>query len=340
MKGSPMTTKTRALTKTPAQSIAPRPSRAAQALTALAAIPEEQLWLEGHRSQATRRAYRNDVDAFMRFFGIQTTDELRLVQRASVIAYRRHLDASGFKAATINRKLAALSSLFGHLVRHQVLVVNPCHEIPRPSVSRHQGTTPAFSVEEGARLLDAPDPKTLQGLRDRALLSVGLQAGPRRASIVELRVKDYHPDHGFHTLYIVGKRNHEHKIALHAITVHRINAYLEASGHGDDADGPLFRPIHSTPKHDARRHLRPDVVNYLVKRYARLAGIKGRYSAHSMRATFITTALTNGAQFEEVQRAAGHEDPNTTKLYDRRGFAPEKSAAFFANYPVGDKETP
>jgi integrase len=52
------------------------------------------------------------------------------------------------------------------------------------------------------------------------------------------------------------------------------------------------------------------------------------YSAHSMRATFITTALENGAQLEDVQKAAGHRDPSTTKLYDRRGYNPEKAASF------------
>jgi len=50
-----------------------------------------------------------------------------------------------------------------------------------------------------------------------------------------------------------------------------------------------------------------------------------------MRATFITTALDNGASLEDVQ-SAGHADPSTTKLYDRRGYNPEKSASFFANY--------
>jgi site-specific recombinase XerD len=52
----------------------------------------------------------------------------------------------------------------------------------------------------------------------------------------------------------------------------------------------------------------------------------------TMRATFITTALENGAQLEDVQKAAGHRDPGTTKLYDRRGYNPEKAASFFATY--------
>jgi integrase/recombinase XerD len=51
-----------------------------------------------------------------------------------------------------------------------------------------------------------------------------------------------------------------------------------------------------------------------------------------MRATFITTALENGAKLEDVQKAAGHRDPSKTKLYDRRGYNPEKTASFFAIY--------
>ena len=51
-----------------------------------------------------------------------------------------------------------------------------------------------------------------------------------------------------------------------------------------------------------------------------------------MRATFITTALENGAQLEDVQKAAGHRDPSSTKLYDRRGYNPEKAASLFATY--------
>jgi hypothetical protein len=74
------------------------------------------------------------------------------------------------------------------------------------------------------------------------------------------------------------------------------------------------------------RHASPGVV----RKYATELGLDRGYSAHSMRATFITTALENGAQLEDVQKAAGHRDPGTTKLYDRRGYNPEKAASFFA----------
>jgi integrase/recombinase XerD len=70
----------------------------------------------------------------------------------------------------------------------------------------------------------------------------------------------------------------------------------------------------------------------LCRATAKTLGLDRGYSAHSMRATFITTAIKNGAQLEDVQKAVGHRDPGTTKLNDRRGYNPEKAASFFATY--------
>jgi integrase/recombinase XerD len=84
---------------------------------------------------------------------------------------------------------------------------------------------------------------------------------------------------------------------------------------------------HNGKRDEDRRHMDPDAI-----KYAGALGLARGYSAHSMRATFITTALENGAPLEDGQKAAGHRDPSTTKLYDRRGYNPEKAASFFATY--------
>lgn len=76
----------------------------------------------------------------------------------------------------------------------------------------------------------------------------------------------------------------------------------------------------------------PDAIDRILRKHTAAIGLGWGYSAHSMRATFITTALENGATLDDVQRAAGHSEPSTTKLYDRRGYNPEKSASFFATY--------
>ena len=83
-----------------------------------------------------------------------------------------------------------------------------------------------------------------------------------------------------------------------------------------------------------RRLPGPDAkeIGRMVQGYVAAAGIRGRFSAHSMRVTFITRALENGASLDEVQRATGHADPSTTKVYDRRRFTPDRSAALFVSY--------
>jgi integrase/recombinase XerD len=95
----------------------------------------------------------------------------------------------------------------------------------------------------------------------------------------------------------------------------------------------MFRPLgHNRKGQEGRRHMDPDAIDRVLRKHAKAVGLDWGYSAHSMRATFITTALENGATLDDVQRAAGHSEPGTTKLHDRRGYNPKKSASFFATY--------
>ena len=302
-------------------------------LQILQSVPEEEIWLAGQLSSHTRRAYKRDVAHFVRTMGIRSADELRLVNRAAVVAWQNFMKERATKARTIRRRLSALSSLFAHLVAHRAADANPVRDIKRPRVNRRQGTTRAFSAKEARKILNAPDPSTLQGLRDRAILSVGLQAGPRRSEIASLLVRDYHTNAGYKSLHFIRKGGEDLSLAVNPQTAQRIEEYLAAAGHGDDLDGPLFRAVrHNQRRTDPRRHLHPEAVDRVLRKYALSLGLGGGYSAHSMRATFITTALNNGASLEDVQRDVGHADPSTTKLYDRRGHNPEKSASFFATY--------
>jgi integrase len=76
-----------------------------------------------------------------------------------------------------------------------------------------------------------------------------------------------------------------------------------------DIDGALFRPLkHNGKRRDERRRMDPDAIDRVVRKYAGALGLDRGYSAHSMRATFITTALENGAQLEDAQKAAGHRE--------------------------------
>jgi integrase/recombinase XerD len=303
-------------------------------LAALAAIPEEEIWLAKQKSPRTRRAYRQDVEHFMKVIRIASRDDLRSVDHKAVIAWERYMrETERSQASTIRRRLAALSSLFRHLVSHGYAAKNPVTEVERPTINREEGSTLAFSKAQARKILDAPSPETVEGLRDRAILSIGLQVGLRRAEIASLKVSDLHENRGFDSLKVIRKGNRKDALAINPQTAQRIKAYLELAGHGDDSGGPLLRPLHhNRHSKDIQRGMSPDAVDRVLRKYATRLGLSRGYSAHSMRATFITTALENGASLEDVQKAAGHRDPSTTKLYDRRGYNPEKSASFFATY--------
>jgi integrase/recombinase XerD len=107
---------------------------------------------------------------------------------------------------------------------------------------------------------------------------------------------------------------------------------LRVSRKGGRRDARAINPRtalhHNGKRRDERRGMDPDVIDRLLRKYAGELGLGHGYSTHSMRATFITTALENGAPLEDVQKAAGHRDPGSTKLYDRRGTIRRKRRRF------------
>ena len=156
----------------------------------------------------------------------------------------------------------------------------------RPAINRREGSTLAFSKADAAKLLKTPAEDTIEGL------SVGLQVGLRRAEIAALSVEDLHQNHGFDSLRIVRKGGRRDALAIHPNVAQRIGAYLEAAGHADDLDGPMFRPLsHNRKRQESRRHMDPDAIDRVLRKHAAAIGLTRGYSAHSMRATFITTAL-------------------------------------------------
>ena len=158
-----------------------RPGQLAS-LIELAAIPEEEIWLASQKSARTRRAYKLDLAHFMRTLGITTPGQLRQVDHRAVIAWERIMrEEQGAEASTVRRRLSALSSLFKHLVRHGAASRNPVVDVARPAITARKAAPPPSSKAEARKLLDAPSPDTVAGLRDRAILSVGLQVGLRRA---------------------------------------------------------------------------------------------------------------------------------------------------------------
>ena len=109
-------------------------------------IPEEEIWLASQRSPRTREAYRNDVVHFMETLSISSLEQLRHVQHKEIITWERFMsETQKSPASTVRRRLSALSSLFKHLINHNIVKINPVTAVKRPSINRETGTTLAFS---------------------------------------------------------------------------------------------------------------------------------------------------------------------------------------------------
>ena len=109
-------------------------------------VPPEAEWFANIDNGKTRRAYRIDLRDFMAFTGIAAADEIRLVTRAHVIAWRKALEERALAGATIRRKLAALSSLFEYLCERNAVTHNPVKGVKRPRADDNEGKTPALGV--------------------------------------------------------------------------------------------------------------------------------------------------------------------------------------------------
>ena len=292
----------------------------------LAAVPPAIEWFADIDNQNTRRAYKSDVTGFMRFVGIEIPDELRTVTRAHVIAWRKELERQALGASSIRRKLASLSALFAHLCEANSIHDNPVNGVTRPKEGANEGKTPALSDAQAKRLLSIPSADTLKGKRDRAILSVLLYHGLRRAELCAICIKDYDQRRGVPTFTVHGKGRKLRYVVVHPGTVELIEDYLDAAGHRKDREGALFRPV-KNPYGTLNKALDGGAIyQSVVKPYALEAGVPlSAMRPHALRATAATNALEHGADIAEVQEWLGHSSISTTRLYDKRKSRPEDS---------------
>lgn len=298
-------------------------------------MPPEAEWFANIENRRTRRAYELDIRDFMAFVGISTAEEFRSVTRAHVIAWRRKsLESRELSPATIRRKLSALSSLFDHLCEANAVTHNPVKGVQRPKADAGEGKTPAVADAQARALLDAPDPATLKGKRDRAILSTFLYHGLRCEELCGLRVRDLHVRRGVHHLRIHGKGGKIRFVPAHAAALERITDYLDIAGHAADAGGALFRPVKNPINGRLDKAITASAIYHcVVRHYAKRVGLDvPGFCTHALRATAATNALEHAADISRVQEWLGHSNIATTRLYDRRKSRPQDSPTFVVSY--------
>ena len=268
------------------------------------------------RNPHTRRAYFKAVETFAAWCVERGLGDLAQVTPMHVAAYIEQLGRTHAKP-TVKQHLAAIRMLFDWLVTGHIMKNNPAHAVRGPKHSVRKGKTSVLSAEEMHELLAAIDTTSLLGLRDRALIALMGYTFARVGAATGMRVQDYYVQkrRGWVRLHEKGGKVTE--LPCH----HNLDQYLEewlsASGLAGEPEAPLF-PTLRYGRLTGRASLPQANVHLMIQKRAKAAGLRTKISAHSFRATGITTYLQNGGKLEIAQHMAGHESARTTGLYDRR----------------------
>jgi site-specific recombinase XerD len=275
------------------------------------------------KSPATRRAYRSDFNAFRKWCGVRKLDALPAAP-ATLATFLASEAKRGVKASTIARRVAGVS--YAHqLANHESPSTSEIVKATVRGIRRTIGAAPnrkdPLTAERILAMVKmAPD--SLTGLRDCAVLLVGFAGALRRSELVGLNVKDLKETKGGLRLYIHASKTDQEAmgqiIAIapgkNACPVKALKAWLTAA---KIRSGPIFRPIFSGG-HLSTNRLSDRTVAEIVKIYAKRIDLDPTlFSAHSLRAGFLTSAAQSGASVFKMMDVSRHKSMETVRGYVR-----------------------
>ncbi|HKI30880.1 MAG TPA: tyrosine recombinase XerC [Gemmataceae bacterium] len=269
------------------------------------------LALEKNASPHTVKSYREDLTQALDFFrtrlGQQNPAPDRLTPRV-LRAYLAWLHERGYAKTTVARRVSAVRSWCRFLCRQGALSANPADSLRGP---RQDKNLPHFlGVEELLRLLDAPPADTPLGLRDRAILETLYSAGLRVSELTGLNVEDVDLAEGLAT--VRGKGRRERLALLGPPALASLRLWLDARA---AVVGGLQRPPPALFLNKNGSRLSSRSVGRLLEKYLKQVGLDPRTSPHTLRHSFATHLLDNGADIRSVQELLGHRSLSTTQIY-------------------------
>ena len=226
---------------------------------------------------------------------------------ASVREYLTHLDTFDYSPATMARKIATMRSFYRWLERRGLIQGNPMALIRTPRQAKR--LPKAIAVQEVEKLLAAPDVQTLLGARDRAMLETLYSTGIRVSELVGMNVCDI--DEVGQALIVRGKGRRERIVPLGSHAMAALQHYLQMRrrlNHELPGNESVF--INKADSRISARSVRRKVTKYLKE-----AGLDPDISPHTLRHSFATHLLDNGADLRSVQELLGHQSLSTTQVY-------------------------
>lgn len=253
--------------------------------------------VERGASPNTIRAYRKDLEMFFKNSG-------GALELSDVRAFVASEINQGRSRSTASRRLAALRSFCSYLSREGLIKANPARAVSSPRLPKR---LPRYlSVDEVFELVEKPGAMNFLALRDRAILELLYSSGLRVSELEGLDVQDVNLNEAL--VKVMGKGMKERLVPIGAKAIEALKAYL------------LERMLKKVP-HPAffvsqrGRRLTARSIARVVKKYARVLGMEGKVSPHTLRHTFATHLLQGGADLRVIQELLGHASLSTTQRY-------------------------
>lgn len=268
------------------------------------------------RSEHTRRAYLRAVTYFLTWCEKQG---IGLVQ-ISPANVGRYMDSLTLSTASKKQVLAGLRHFFDGMVTRHAIALNPALSVRTERYTVVEGKTPEITVKQARKLLQSIDTNDVIGLRDKCVISILIYTAARIGAVSKLKVKDLYDSGDQYCLHFLDKGGKSREIPVRHDLQTLLFEYLRSADSllGDNDDRPLFTTTIRKTKELTLRRMTENDIGRMVKRRMMAAGLPQRLSPHSFRVATITDLLSQGVPLEDVQHLAGHADPRTTRLYDRR----------------------
>ncbi len=268
-------------------------------------VEEFRHYLQFERNLAanTIDSYGRDLDDYTKF----SKEYAECEDAQTVIAYLEHLRTSHMSAATRARRLAAIKSFYRYLLQDHRIITDPTELLVAPKMPRR--LPGVMSVEQVTRLVEAPDTTKDSGIRDRAMLEMIYATGMRVSELCHLTMDDWWTDPG--RVRCLGKGSKERFVPLGREAVLWLLRYLDVARPAlmkNTAETTLF--LNRQGKGLTRQGFWK-----VLKKYAVIAGISEPITPHTLRHSFATHLLENGADLRAVQEMLGHQDISTTQIY-------------------------
>ena len=266
----------------------------------------DYLEIEKNYSSYTVLNYKRDILEFINFLKKETVNNFRDVDYKILRLYLNEMFNKKYSSKTVSRNLSSLRTFFKYLLKNGTINNNPMILISNP---KQEKKLPSYlNYKELEDILDLPDQQTIIGLRDACILELLYSTGIRVGELVNIKVNDV--DFAQHRIKILGKGNKERYVLFGKKCKNLLNNYLDNSRPNllKRKTDYLFLNKRGTGVSVRTTEM---IIDDIVKR----SSIKFNVSPHTLRHTFATHMLDNGADLNSVSELLGHSNLNTTAIY-------------------------